>query len=109
MPKLIRITTVPLSLKLLLADQMKFMKSAGWDVLMISAEGKEINEVVRREGCEHRIIPFTRRITPFQDVYCLWQLVKLFREEKPDIVHTHTPKAGLRSEERRVGKMSRSS
>lgn len=95
MPKLIRITTVPLSLKLLLADQMKFMKSAGWDVLMISAEGKEINEVVRREGCEHRVIPFTRRITPFQDLYCLWQLVKLFKEEKPDIVHTHTPKAGL--------------
>jgi glycosyltransferase involved in cell wall biosynthesis len=95
MPKLIRITTVPLSLKLLLADQMRFMKSAGWEVLMISAEGKEINEVVRREGCEHRVIPFTRRITPFQDLYCLWQLVKLFKEEKPDIVHTHTPKAGL--------------
>ncbi|MEX2592216.1 MAG: glycosyltransferase family 4 protein [Anditalea sp.] len=95
MPKLIRITTVPLSLKLLLADQMKFMKAAGWDVLMVSADGKEVNEVVKREGCAHQVIPFTRRITPFQDLYCIWQLIKLFKKEKPDIVHTHTPKAGL--------------
>ena len=95
MPKLIRITTVPLSLKLLLTDQMKFMKASGWEVIMVSADGKEVNEVVRREGCEHRVIPFTRKITPLKDLYCIWLLIKLFKEEKPDIVHTHTPKAGL--------------
>jgi glycosyltransferase involved in cell wall biosynthesis len=97
MPKLIRITTVPLSLKLLLAGQMKFMKEAGWEVLMVSADGKEINEVTRREGVEHKIIPFTRKITPFRDLYCLWLLYRLFKKEKPDIVHSHTPKAGLLS------------
>jgi glycosyltransferase involved in cell wall biosynthesis len=95
MPKLIRITTVPLSLKLLLTDQMKFMKASGWEVIMVSADGKEVNEVVRREGCVHRVIPFTRKITPVKDLYCIWLLIKLFKEEKPDIVHTHTPKAGL--------------
>ncbi len=62
---------------------------------MVSADGKEVNEVVKREGCQHRVIPFTRRITPFQDLYCIWLLTKLFKKEKPDIVHTHTPKAGL--------------
>jgi glycosyltransferase involved in cell wall biosynthesis len=95
MPKLIRITTVPLSLKLLLTGQMKFFKSQGWDVKMVSAEGKEVNDAKRNEGCEHIAIPFTRRITPFQDLYCLWLLIQLFRKEKPDVVHTHTPKAGL--------------
>jgi len=95
MPKLIRITTVPLSLKLLLADQMKYMKASGWEVIMVSSDGKEVNEVVRREGCEHRVIPFTRKITPLRDIYCIWLLIRLFREEKPEIVHTHTPKAGL--------------
>jgi glycosyltransferase involved in cell wall biosynthesis len=97
MPKLIRITTVPLSLKLLLAGQMKFMKEAGWEVLMVSSDGKEINEVIRREGVEHKIIPFTRKITPIKDLYCLWLLYRLFKKEKPDIVHSHTPKAGLLS------------
>ncbi|AFL84673.1 glycosyltransferase [Belliella baltica DSM 15883] len=95
MPKLIRITTVPLSLKLLLSGQMKFMKDSGWEVLMVSADGREINEVVKREKSSHHIIPFTRQITPFWDLYCLWLLFRLFRKEKPDVVHTHTPKAGL--------------
>jgi hypothetical protein len=95
MSKIIRITTVPISLKLLLSGQMKFMKDAGWEVLMVSADGREINEIVKKEDCRHEIIPFTRKITPFQDLSCLWQLYNLIKREKPDIVHTHTPKAGM--------------
>ncbi|AWW29132.1 glycosyltransferase family 1 protein [Echinicola strongylocentroti] len=95
MPKLIRITTVPLSLKLLLSGQMKYMKTAGWDVQMVSADGKEVNEVIAKEGCEHQSIPFTRQITPLQDLVCLWKLYQFLKSEQPDIVHTHTPKAGL--------------
>ncbi|WP_200979433.1 glycosyltransferase family 4 protein [Echinicola sp. 20G] len=95
MPKIIRVTTVPISLKLLLSGQMKYLKDAGWDVLMVSADGKEVNEVKRKEGCEHTVIPFTRKITPLHDLVCLWKLFQLFKQEKPDIVHSHTPKAGL--------------
>lgn len=95
MPKLIRITTIPLSLKLLLSGQMKAAKDNGWEVLMVSADGKGIGELVKSENTPHLIIPFTRHITPLWDLYCLWLLFRLFRREKPDIVHSHTPKAGL--------------
>lgn len=95
MPKLIRITTVPLSLNLLLSGQMKYMKDQGWEVIAVSSDGKEIPQVEKREGVKHITIPFTRKITPFQDLKCVWKLYQLFRNEKPDIVHTHTPKAGL--------------
>lgn len=95
MPKLIRITTVPLSLKLLLSGQMKFMREQGWDVLMVSADGREVSQVIKNEGVRHEVIPFTRKITPIQDLKCIWKLFRLFKKEKPDIVHTHTPKAGL--------------
>ncbi len=95
MPKLIRITTVPLSLKLLLAGQMKYTKEQGWEVIMVSADGREVDQVVRAEGVRHEVIPFSRKITPMLDLKCIWQLVQLFKREKPDIVHTHTPKAGL--------------
>ena len=95
MPKLIRITTVPISLKLLLVGQIKFLREQGWEVLMVSADGRELPQVIKAEGSKHEIIPFTRKITPFQDLKCLWQLYQLIKREKPDIVHTHTPKAGL--------------
>ncbi|MFM6925126.1 MAG: glycosyltransferase family 4 protein, partial [Ferruginibacter sp.] len=47
------------------------------------------------EQCRHVIVPMTRKITPLQDLKCLFLLIKIFRREKPDIVHSHTPKAGL--------------
>jgi glycosyltransferase involved in cell wall biosynthesis len=93
--KLIRITTVPMALKYLLPGQMKFMQANGFEVIMISADGPERNDVIAAEGCEHIIVPMTRKITPLQDFKCLLQLIKLFKKLKPDIVHTHTPKAGL--------------
>jgi glycosyltransferase involved in cell wall biosynthesis len=93
--KLIRITTVPMALRYLLPGQMRFMASNGFDVVMISADGKELPEVIANEQCRHIIVPMTRKITPLQDIKCLRQLIKIFKKERPDIVHTHTPKAGL--------------
>jgi len=93
--KLIRITTVPMALRYLLTGQMRYMQEQGFEVLMISADGKERAEVIKNEQCPHLVVPMTRKITPFRDLRCLWQLIRIFRKEKPDIVHTHTPKAGL--------------
>ena len=62
---------------------------------MVSGSGKEWDQVSKYEACPHEEIPFTRKLTPWQDLKCLWGLYKLFRRENPDIIHTHTPKAGL--------------
>ncbi|MGB3007815.1 MAG: glycosyltransferase, partial [Chitinophagaceae bacterium] len=97
MPKLIRITTAPISLNVLLPWQMRYMNEHGFEVLMVSSDGPELNTVLEREGCRHHIIPMTRKMSPFADLKCLWLLYRLFRKEKPDIVHSHTPKAGLLS------------
>jgi glycosyltransferase involved in cell wall biosynthesis len=95
MAKLIRITTVPMALRYLLPGQMRYMQQSGFEVLMISADGPERQAVINNEQCPHTIVNMTRQITPFKDLACLWQLIKIFKKEKPDIVHSHTPKAGL--------------
>jgi len=95
MPKLVRITTVPVSLMVLLKGQMKFMKENGFEVTMISSPGEEVPRLLEQEKCVHIPVMLTRKITPIQDLKSLIQLTKLLKKIKPDIVHTHTPKAGL--------------
>ncbi|MCS3801357.1 glycosyltransferase family 4 protein [Niastella sp. OAS944] len=92
--KLIRITTVPLSLSVLLKDQLRYM-SDHFEVLAISSPDKILEQVGVREGVRTAPVTMTRAITPVKDLKALWKLYKLLKKEKPAIVHTHTPKAGL--------------
>ncbi|MFA6275994.1 MAG: glycosyltransferase family 4 protein [Pedobacter sp.] len=93
--KLIRITTVPLSLQKLISGQMKYMGEQGFEVVMISSDFEEKDQLASSEQAEFIPVNMTRTISPFADLKSLYQLIKVFRELKPQIVHTHTPKAGL--------------
>ncbi len=91
--KLVRITTIPLSLKYLLGGQLGYMNQY-FEVTAISSPGIELDEL-SSEGVSIRRVNMTRKITPLQDVKALMELYRIFKAIKPDIVHTHTPKAGL--------------
>ena len=93
-PKVIRVTTVPVSLKTLLKGQHCFMSENGFEVVGISSKGQELHEVANDENIRTIVVEMTRTISPFQDFKSVWQLYKIFKKEKPQIVHTHTPKAG---------------
>jgi glycosyltransferase involved in cell wall biosynthesis len=93
-PRLLRITTVPISLHVLLKGQPQFMMKNGYEVLTVSADGKEL-AAIRNAGIPHQIINLTRKISPIADGIALWKMIRLIKSFKPDIVHTHTPKAGL--------------
>jgi len=94
-PKLIRITTVPVSLEKLLGGQMNYMRQNGFDVYMISSDSPRRAIIEEKEDCPFLVINMTRTISPFQDFLSLLRLIRLFSKMKPEIVHTHTPKAGL--------------
>jgi glycosyltransferase involved in cell wall biosynthesis len=66
-----------------------------FEVLAVSSPDKILEQVGVREGVRTAPITMTRAITPMKDLKALWQLYKLLKKEKPAIVHTHTPKAGL--------------
>lgn len=91
--KIIRITTVPQSLKSLLKGQLKFMNNY-FEVVGVSTDGPLLELVSKNEGI--RVIPLqmTRKITPFADIKAVIKLYSILKKEKPEIVHSHTPKAG---------------
>lgn len=93
--KLIRITTVPVSLKTLLKGQHRFMSENGYEVVGVSSVGKELHEVHETEGIRVVALEMTRTISLFKDLKALWIFYRLCKKEKPVIVHSHTPKAGI--------------
>ena len=92
--KIIRISTVPISLDLLLKGQLK-MLAEEWEVVAVSSPGQELERVAIREGVRTVAVPMERKISPIKDIISLFRLVKLFHKEKPTMVHSLTPKAGL--------------
>lgn len=94
-PKLFRTTTVPLSLKVLLKGQHRFMSSNGFEVVGVSSKGQELNDVYKEERVSVVNIEMTRTISLIKDLKSLWNFYKLCKKEKPIIVHSHTPKAGI--------------
>lgn len=94
-PKLIRISTVPISLKTLLEGQHRFMAQNGFEVIGVSSQGKELEAVHKDEGALVVALEMTRTISPLKDLKSLWEFYKLCKKEKPLMVHSHTPKAGI--------------
>ncbi len=51
---------------------------------------------LEKAGVRWTMIPsLGRTIQPLRDVSTFWSLVRLFRRERPHVVHTHTSKAGV--------------
>lgn len=93
-PKVAHVTTVDLSLRYLLLNQLRHVQAQGYDVVGISAAGPDV-AAIEAAGIPHRSVPMTRKFTPLRDLRALFALYRQMRRERFDIVHTHTPKAGL--------------
>jgi glycosyltransferase involved in cell wall biosynthesis len=93
-PKLIRISTIPLSLEKLLEHQLRFMNQY-FEVIAVSSDQLWLETIGEKEGVSTYPIEMSRKITPLSDLKALWKLYLFLKSEKPLIVHTHTPKAGI--------------
>ncbi len=92
--KIAHITTIDLSLRFLLLNQLHSLQAAGYDVVGISASGPDV-PVLEASGIRHIAVPMTRRFSPLPDLLSLWRLYRVMRREQFTIVHTHNPKPGL--------------
>lgn len=92
--RLLHITTVPQSLKLI-QGQVGYMKVRGIEVHAVSSPGDQLEEFGEREDVPTYAVEMVRRLTPLRDLVAMWKLWRLMRRIRPDIVHAHTPKGGL--------------
>ena len=93
-PKIIRATTVPMSLNTFCKGMLKEL-SEKYEVVALSSPAEELPLIAEREGVRTIAVPMERHISPFKDLKALIKMVGVFRKEKPTMVHSMTPKAGL--------------
>lgn len=96
--KIIRTSTVPESLNNFCRGLlMELREQEGYEVVAVSSPGPEVQEIEEWEKVRTIAVPMNRNISPINDLKSLWRLIKVFRKEKPTMVHSMTPKAGLLS------------
>jgi hypothetical protein len=94
--RIARVSTVKFSIITQLLAQLKVIKLSGADLTIISSDedtlGENVNDLAEFNFVG---INISRRISPLRDLWTLSQLIKIFKSEQFDIVHSITPKAGL--------------
>ena len=91
--KIIRAVTVSMSVDFFSPIVMD-LQQQGYEVISVSSPGPELKGL-RELGVRTIEVPMERRMSPLKDVKSLWQLIRVFRKERPYMVHSMTPKAGL--------------
>lgn len=66
-----------------------------YHIIGIAGAKENMPKVRENEGIDTIDLEMTREITPVKDISSLYKLYKILKREKPFIVHSHTPKAGI--------------
>lgn len=92
--KVAQMATVDLSIAILIMNQIRALQQMGHEVVAICAPGPWVKRI-QDEGIVVETIPMCRKLSLLNDIRSLILLYRCFRRFRFDIVHTHTPKAGL--------------
>lgn len=92
--KILRAVTVPQSLGFC-RDVMIKMRALGYEMVAVTSPGKELDELCQKDGFHCVAVPMERHISIGNDVKSLWNMIRVFRKERPYLVHSMTPKAGM--------------
>lgn len=92
--KIIRASTVPQSLDVFCKGMLKEL-SEKYEVVALSSPGESLDRVREREGVRTIAVPMERHISLMKDLKALLAMIKTLRKERPYMIHSMTPKAGL--------------
>lgn len=91
--KIIKAVTVDNSLIFIEPSILSLKES--YEVQILSSPGKISDTFCAKYSVKGHKVYMYRRFSPFQDIMSLYKIIKIFYREKPYMVHSMTPKAGL--------------
>ena len=95
MVKIIRAATIGMSLNIFCRGLLSELKDEGYEVIALSSPDGDLAELGRREKVRTIGVSMERHVSPLKDLISLIRLIRVMRKERPVMVHSMTPKAGL--------------
>lgn len=92
--KVCQLCAVDFTLKHFLLPLVDGMRKKGWVVTAICSEGPLVSQL-REGGCEIETVAIARSMNPLLAARSFVALVRLFRRQRFDVLHAHTPVAAL--------------
>lgn len=92
--KIIRAVTVAQSLGFCREVMLK-MRNQGYEMIAVTSPGEELERLRLDDGFKCIEVPMERRVSLFRDFRSLLKMILVFMREKPQVVHSMTPKAGM--------------
>lgn len=90
------ISNSDIALRIHARNYFAYLRDQGYDLQVVCSPGELVKgDMVTDEGIVVWAISLPSRYTPVDDLKALMQLVRHFRQQRYDIVHTHTVKSGL--------------
>ena len=93
--KIALLATVPSTLAVFYRPLIEALLEAGLDLTLIASPGPELDQFEQSGRIRVRRVKLVRGIAPWSDLAAVAALTRLFRAERFQLIHTHTPKAGL--------------
>ncbi len=94
--RVVHLINYDVGIRIHLGNYLRYLRTQGYDVQIVCSPGRYLRgDTVTEDGIFVKAIPFAPRYTPLFDLWTLARLVRHFRRERFDIVHTHTIKPGF--------------
>ena len=92
--KIIQVSAIDFTMDKLLRRLNELSIEEGYDVVGVCSKGEKTKKLIE-EGFNIKNINIDRSIKPISNIKSIIDMYKLFKNEKPDIVHVHTPIAAV--------------
>ena len=92
--KVCQLCAVDFTLKHFLTALIDGMRAQGWQVTGVCSDGSFVPPL-RAAGYTIHTLPISRGLNPLKHLVSLLRLIRLFRAERFDVLHVHTPIAAL--------------
>lgn len=93
-PRVTLVTTVSDTMALILGGQPSYLAKK-FDLSLITSPGSLLSRVESQERLPVTPVPMERGIHPLKDLASIWRMLWTLSRQRPDLVHSYTPKAGL--------------